>query len=133
MKWSHEVLLICLISFGCATAETALRLYDGPPRPGSEVAVLRNKAGNLWLVDGVNPRCGTCHATSIEMLPGSHTVSVEIGGAGTGIATSPVTASFAAVAGHTYELSARILEGTSAGGTWTPVIKDITSGAVVFP
>jgi hypothetical protein len=133
MTVSRALVLICAFSLACATSETVLRLYPGSPRPTSEIAVLKNKAGNLWAVDGVNPRCGTCQSTSLELLPGTHTVSVEIGGAGTGVISRTAGASFEAVAGHTYELSARIVEPGSAEGTWTPVVKDVTLGTTVFP
>jgi hypothetical protein len=127
------LLLACLVSVACATTETVLRLYPGPPRPSSEVATLRNKAGNLWAVDGVNPRCGICQGISLELLPGSHSLSVEIGGAGTGVATQPVTVSFVAEAGHAYELSGQVVSREAGGGTWTPEIRDISAGKVVSP
>ena len=142
MRVFRAAVLIGALSPACAT-ETALRLYQGPPRPSSEIAFLRNKAGYLWSIDGVKPRCGICHATSLELLPGTHTVSVEIGDAGTGLATRPAAASFEAIAGHTYELSARINVLGAAAGTdvvpparlfgWTPVIEDVTFGTTVFP
>ena len=140
MRVLGAAVLIGALSLACAS-ETALRLYPGPPRPSSEIAILRNKAGYLWSIDGVKPRCGICHSTSLELLPGTHTVSVEIGDAVT--ATRSAAASFEAIAGHTYELSARINVLGEAAGTdvvpparlfgWTPVIEDVTFGTTVFP
>src|SRR5688572_20202696 len=120
---STVVLAAALTACGSAT-----RFYEGPARPQSDVAILKEQSGILpggAEIKRINGKAVTGIKKEIELLPGRYRVDVEYHQAG-GYevhSTAPVSASFNAQAGHVYEL-----KGVVSGRTWRPQITDLTTG-----
>ena len=102
------------------------RTYDGPPRSGTEVAVLKNKARpeSSLEIDGSSWPC----CRDYELLPGPHSVTVDI--STMTLTARPASASFVAEAGHVYEIRSRVPINVSSG-EWELLIKDATTGKIV--
>jgi len=130
----------CLILAGC---EAAVRMYPGPARPASEVAVLQlGPDVGIFSIDGES--FNVEKLKDIELLPGIHAVKAVYfkapsqavaGGKQSPIAgglqsEQPLHLVFEALAGRTYRLAGS-LEDKTISTEGKVEIRDITTGQIV--
>ncbi len=112
---------------GCVATMTTVQLYPGEPRPKEEVAIIEPaEAVSIAFID--RKRVGSNR--SAEVLPGEHTVMIELStryfyGSGWGGQIHQRDVTFVAQPGHVYRADA---EGDGAGWAW---VVDTEIGDVV--
>jgi hypothetical protein len=122
------------------------RLYEGPPRPAAEIAILhtptkKDASFGLLTVDSKKPAShkyygsGWDNSFSIELLPGLHVLEIAVRRAfGHWSTAGQITFMFQA--GHEYEIDVwEIIRSVSKDvwektGQWEGRIKDLTAGTV---
>jgi hypothetical protein len=116
-----------ILASACASAAPD-KLYEGPRRPGHEVATLRSswpRTVRLVRLDG--SRSVPQYSMAVEVLPGDHQVSAEVVASG-----GPWSCGFSleAGAGHEYTLSGRAPSSPAGGALPCLVRIDGPGGAV---
>ncbi len=79
MQWAGAAGLLAAFLTGCASGRV-YRMYDGPPRPGGEVARLAvPNAIDLYSIDGkvVHDFLLKAGASEVDLLPGVHAVAAR--------------------------------------------------------
>jgi len=118
------------IVFLFATAACTTAMYDGSPRPESEVATLVGDRMYLASVDGKPvPYSGGNFAT-IKVLPGPRTITArlnDVQGYRTTTSTAEPPITFTAVAGKRYAVQPQFVDRQR----WYPQVIDVQTGEIV--
>ena len=137
------------------TPKAPFRFYDGPPKPKTEIAILKSRGfakprpSHKWpslKIEGahlisINGQPGQNHGQYnsplgggfyIELPPGAYTLTVDywIGGAISVSSVSSQTINFTAEAGHEYILDAKQV---AKPAIWYPTLDDETAGTRIHP
>lgn len=128
-----SVILFLLCTLFLYSGCTTMQAYDGPKLSPEKVAILKPSLGyknvaDLLEVDG--KKRGTTEGVA-EILPGDHTVKIQItsgGWLGAGLLSriGNSTLSFQARAGHTYLFDGKIIE----GDTFAWIVDEATNEVV---
>ena len=112
----RSLLLLLPILAGCVSQ---VRLYPGPVRPDSQVALIPwDEAQSDIRIVSVDGRPVGSSRADLAVLPGQRTLEV-VYTPPKAVSSYPVRVSFPAEAGHRYALSARVLQGAIDGeGVW---------------
>lgn len=120
-----------LLAAGCSK-----RLYEGPPRPAAHVAVIVVGSTVVREIDGVKRRGGPFDASTFEVPPGAHRLSLvfELAAHSIGMKSIPAkpgegrcVLAFTAEAGRQYYLGSRALgdwSGHRWDGRWEAWVRD---------
>jgi hypothetical protein len=101
----RAVVLATLMAIPAYGGQEPTRVYDGPPRPLSEVAVVFIEKGRLEKLDGLKPPKGR----ELHLPPGRHVfrVSVDIPVGDSWVKTPAFPREMELVAGHCYAIRTR--------------------------
>ncbi len=105
------VMLAVVPIAGCNAAMKTVQIYPGEPRLSAEVAIIEPQGDRVSIAFVDGKRLGPNR--SAEILPGKHTVFIELStrfyfGSGWGGQVYNVAVSFTALAGHAYQAHAEV-------------------------